>query len=197
MRLRRPRWQDTPLPFRLDSTVRCAIQRLPHNGPCEHAQDFPDRRLGDRQTGSARQNRTHYREAFKPIVIDLKLPPTGLARDGKDRRQPVISRDETRHEIAADQENFALALGKFNNGLNVPDESFERGRDRISFPSPQFGIRFCHTLTDRIILARPGSCTNHAMKLSENRWVNRKQIQMIDWRRPGDAAKLVGRSGKP
>ena len=89
---------------------RKVIGLLACDAAAQHALDLPDGRLRDHQKGSTPQNCAHDGKGIESIAINLKLLAAAGILSGKDRWQPIVIRDEPRHEIAADQKNFPLSL---------------------------------------------------------------------------------------
>ena len=115
---------------------RKTVELLARDGAAQDARDLPDGRLRDRHEGPTPQDRADDGKALEPIAINLKLlAPCGIW-NGENRWQPIVGRDEARHEIAAYQENLPLAFGEFDHGLDVPDESPQRGGNGVSLDDP-------------------------------------------------------------
>ena len=115
---------------------RKTVELLARDGAAQDARDLPDGRLRDRHEGPTPQDRADDGKALEPIAINLKLLAPGGIWNGESRWQPIVGRDEARHEIAAYQENLPLAFGEFDHGLDVPDKSPQRGGNGVSLDDP-------------------------------------------------------------
>ena len=112
------------------------VELLTRDGAAQDARDLPDRRLRNRHESPTPQDRADDGKALEPIAINLKLLAPGGIWNSENRWQPIVGRDEARHEIAAYQENLPLAFGEFDHGLDVPDELPQRGGNGVSLDDP-------------------------------------------------------------
>ena len=112
------------------------VELLTRDGAAQDARDLPDRTLRNRHESPTPQDRADDGKALEAIAINLKLLAPGGIWNSENRRQPIMGRDEARHEIAAYQENLPLAFGEFDHGLDVPDESPQRGGNGVSLDDP-------------------------------------------------------------